>query len=100
MNPIDDQLRRALRRVEPPPGFVERTLARAAAERPAARRGGRWMPAFAAVAASLALVVGGLQYQQYRRGQEAKEQLLLALQITGTQLSEVQSKLSTNRAEK
>jgi hypothetical protein len=99
MSHFDGQLRQALRRVEPPAGLVERTLARAAGQAPA-RRPGRVWQYFGAIAASLALVVGGLQYQQYRRGQEAKEQLLMALEITGSQLTQVQNKVTSFGSEK
>jgi hypothetical protein len=94
MRPFEDQLRDALRRVEPPPGFVERTLARAAGERKPPRRVIRFPRYVAALAASLALVVGGYRVQEYRRGQQAKEQLMLALEITGSRLSQVQQKIA------
>lgn len=94
MNQFEDQLRDALRRVPPPAGFVERTLARAAQEQRGPRRAIRFPRYVAALAASLALVIGGLQYQEYRQGQEAKEQLMTALRITGIQLHEVQQKVA------
>lgn len=100
MTPFEDQLREALRRVEPPAGFVERTLARAAAERKPPRRVIRFPRYVAALAASLALVVGGYQVRQYRRGQEAKEKLMLALEITGSRLAQVQQKIAPGRQEK
>lgn len=99
MRDFERDLTEALRRVEPPAGFVERTLARVEA-REAVRRRGRVWQYCGAIAASLALVLGGLQYQQYRRGQEAKEQLLMALEITGTQLTQVQHKVTSMGMEK
>lgn len=99
MTPFDDQLREALRRVEPPAGFVERALARAAGERKPPRRVIRFPHYVAALAASLALVVGGYRVQEYRRGQQAKEQLMLALEITGSRLSQVQQKIAPGRQE-
>ena len=100
MTPFEDQLRQALRPVAPPPGFVERTLARAAGgQRPPARviRFPRWI---AAMAASLAVLVGGLQYHEYRRGLEAKQQLLLALEITGSRLAQTKGKIISMGSEK
>ncbi|MCL4794249.1 MAG: hypothetical protein KJZ84_06790 [Bryobacteraceae bacterium] len=94
MNQFEDQLRDALRRVPPPAGFVERTLARAAQEQRAPRRAIRFPRYVAALAASLALVFGGLRYQEYRQGQQAKEQLMTALRITGSQLHQVQQKVA------
>lgn len=100
MTPFEDELRQALRREEPPAGFVERTLARAARENRPPRRAFRLPYSVAAMAASLALVVGGHQYHEYRRGQQAKEQLMLALQITSSQLTQVQNKIVPARAER
>lgn len=102
MKPFEDQLREALRRVEPPAGFVERTLARAAGESKPPRRVIRFPRFVAALAASLALalVVGGYRVQEYRRGQQAKEQLMLALEITGSRLNQVQQKITPGRQEK
>jgi hypothetical protein len=95
MKEFEDQLRRALRPVDPPAGFVERTLARAG--EPLRKRPPRRVlqfPRYAmALAASLALVVFGMQYREYRQGQEAKEQLMTALHITGSQLSQIQAKV-------
>ena len=100
MNSFDDQLRRALRPVPPPAGFVERTLARAAQQKEAAGariirfpRVPRWHRSVAAIAASLAIVLFGLQYHEYREGQQAKEQLMTALEITGSQLTQIQQKV-------
>jgi len=93
MSSFDDELRGALRRVEPPPGFAERVLARVAAER--ARPGWRahlrrvFGPAplrLAAVAALALVIVAGVGYERHARGEEAKRQVLLALRITARQL--------------
>lgn len=100
MTPFEDQLRGALRRIEPPPGFVQRTLARAAGERKPPRRVFRFPRYVAALAASLALVAGVYRVQEHRRGQQAKEQLMLALEITGSRLSDVRQKIAPQRQEK
>lgn len=93
---FEDELREALRRVEPPEGFSSRVLARVAREmsRPCWRdrlRG--WLAAprwrWAAVACGLALI-GGVEYQREMdrraKAERAKEQMLLALEITAEQL--------------
>lgn len=102
MNQFENQLRRALRPVDPPAGFVERTLARAG--EPVRKRPPRRVlqfPRYAmALAASLALAVFGLQYREYQQGQQAKEQLMTALQITGSQLTQIQAKVVPANAEK
>jgi len=106
MNRFEDELRNALQRERPPEGFAARVLARAAAEpKPA----GAWdrlkdwfrMPvvARAALAGALCLlVVAGVQYQQRQRlerirGEAAKQQLLLALRVTGSNLRAVHDKV-------
>lgn len=102
MNQFEDQLRRALRPVDPPAGFVERTLA--LAREPQRNRPPRRVlqfPSYAmALAASLALVVFGLQYREFQQGRQAKEQLMTALHITGSQLSQIQAKVVTASEEK
>lgn len=97
MNRFDDELRGALRRVDPPPGFTERVLARVSEER--ARPGWRERfrrvfgpaPFRLAAAGALALViVAGVGYEHLAerraRGEQAKQQVLLALKITARQL--------------
>ena len=109
MNEIDDHLRRALRRVDPPDGFADRVRERAALqtsarpplvrlgrERAAARRV-RW-----AVAAMLAAAVGGgvwyrAEERQRQAGDEARRQVLLSLRIAGSKLRAVE--LQVNRGE-
>jgi len=74
---LDEELKLALQRKQPPPGFRERVLS--ATRRP--RR--TWRPL--AAAALLTLVVGGTTaryIEQRREGERAKEQVLLALRIT------------------
>ena len=108
MKQLDDELRDALRREEPPVGFAERVLAAAAAgERPNAGMSGpaplaeRWRIAgWMAAAAVIALVAGGIQYQavenareERARGEAAKEQVIQALRITGHKLQVVQAKV-------
>jgi hypothetical protein len=104
MSRLDDALREALRREEPPDGFAERVLARIdrRPEERAAWRGWlagfraprlRWATAFAAAA----LVIGGFEYRAQRveqaEGERAKEQVMLALRITGTKLRFAQAKV-------
>jgi len=107
MTDMNDDLRRALRRVEPPAGFAERVLERAASgDTPAtaARRGTarvllrgplvRW-----ATAAALAIAVtsGGMWYraeQRQAQGEEARRQVLLGLRIASDKLQSVQLKVN------
>lgn len=108
MTRFEDELRNALRRQEPPAGFADRVLARAAEQRSRqAKRTWRdsWLNIVAqpfypgnllrwvAVAAvAVALVVGGVHYRNVQvqreraRGEAAKARLLLALRIAGSKL--------------
>ena len=99
MKRLEDELRNAMRREEPPEGFVARTLARASAPRQNAwigifaRRGMRWA---LAGALCLVLAVAGMEFRRAQveraRGEAAKAQLMLALRITADKLQLVQSK--------
>ena len=92
MNDFENDLRRALRRREPPRDLSGAILARIApASRPAWRT--LWRPVLAAAAVLLILVTGFDRYREYRRGQEAKRQVMLALEITAKKLAVVQKKI-------
>lgn len=90
MSRLDDELRSALRREQPPPGFAERVLARTASKQP-----GR--PWWAAAIAAGVLLAGGLEFEHQRRiraqGESAKEQVMLALEITSSKLQFVKEKI-------
>jgi hypothetical protein len=104
---IEEELRRALRREEPPAGFAERVLARVRAEDDA--RPGLWQSLFgfmripkfrAALAAAVVLVMvaGTWEYRRYERereaGEAARRQLMMALRITGSKLQYAQQKVN------
>lgn len=79
---LEEQLKLALQRKEPPPGFRNRVLA-------ATRRPRRHPYRSLAAAALLTLLVGGTTahyIEQRREGERAKEQVLLALRITSHKL--------------
>jgi hypothetical protein len=106
MSRLEDELRKALRREEPPAGFAERVLAAVEAEKeraslapPASTKTGGWwrglFPQFplrlaAGCAAALMIAAVGLeyraQYQERARAEEAKEQVMTALRIAGTKI--------------
>jgi hypothetical protein len=100
MNRLEDALREALRREPAPDGFAERVL-RAAESRSEARvnSGGLWArlgAAFrgprvrwAAGFAAAAMVFSAVEVRNQRErveGEKAKQQLMLALRITGGKL--------------
>jgi hypothetical protein len=97
---LEDQLRAALRRQEPPDGFAERVLARLPdkpVRRPAAFAGiGPWL----AMAAVLVLVFAGAlswrserERRQMAAAQQAKQELIYALELTTSELQETRVKL-------
>jgi hypothetical protein len=93
---LEQELKKALQRVQPPAGFAERVLARAAKEKTQGARPRPWLQRFgtagwrwAAVGAlCAALAISGLVYHQERQkqGEQAKEQVMLALRITSSKL--------------
>lgn len=90
-------LRAALQRKDPPPGFAQRTVARAAAQ-PTPRRAMRTWVALALAATLLVAFAGVHRVRERQRAEEAKQQLMLALKITSQKLAVVEKALdrSTN----
>lgn len=87
MKDFERALQEALQRREPPHDLTAPVMSRIEA-------GFRWRP-LAAIAAAVILIAAGLQqYQQYRRGQEAKQQVMLALEITAQKLAMAQEKVN------
>jgi anti-sigma-K factor RskA len=98
---LEDQLRNALRREDPPEGFAERVIQQAGPVRAQLRqaspkrgfwRASPWLwPAVAAMAATLVLSVS----IQYRRAQEerAGKQAIYALQIVAEELNMARSEV-------
>jgi hypothetical protein len=110
----EDDLKDALRRKDPGPGFTQRVMARIGQQQESETAKGagktklpwwRWAlrshPALASALAALVLVVGGgLGYQQYQRiqaekrteaqnAEAAKQRVVQALKITNAKLSHV-----------
>jgi hypothetical protein len=115
----EEDLKKALQRKDPGPGFTQRVMARVGQEQEAGanektmRAKPRWWrwnlqshPALAGALAALVLIVGsGLGYQQYQRAQQqkrveaqkaelAKEQVVQALKITSAKLNHVFRRVS------
>jgi hypothetical protein len=92
---LDQQLRDAFRRVEPPPDLAARILRRVEPRRP--RRLPRWLAAAAAVLAVAGGSIGFLRWQESRvRAREAervRRQLVLTLEITSRTLSRTEQRL-------
>src|SRR4030095_12021100 len=97
MNQLERDLREALRRRQPPSDFADRVLARTRQSESVRRRPPIW-GWLAAAAALLLLIVGGNAFIQEQRrraeGERAKEQLMVALRITGSKLRDAQMKIT------
>ena len=119
MKPIEDELRRALRRIDPPAAFTNRVMARVKEQsavrsgfdwlRPFRmrfgsrdRRSGAWLkPAlgFAAAIAVLLVVVSAVAWHQrqvreeQRQGELARAQVMQALRITSVKLHRVRTRV-------
>ena len=99
LNSIEErELKEALRRVEPREGFDQRVMARihgGPAKHPV-RRFTAWATAAAMTCASLAGVAMYRQNLEERKGKEARDQLVLALRITGKKLDAVRNTINQN----
>ena len=96
MTRLEDQLRAALQHEEPPAGFADRVLARAA-KQDERRERSLWFQfrnmfavhrlGWAAAAVAIVVVASGLgvrvEEQRRAEGEAAKRQVMLALRITG-----------------
>lgn len=97
MDPFEQQLRGAFRRVEPPPGLEQRILLRVRPRPP--RPSPRWL----AAAAVAVLVTGGslglLRWQQQRtralQAERVRQQITLTLEITSRALARTGQRLKS-----
>lgn len=85
MDWLEDELRKALARENPPAGFADRVTGRKrkVLEMP------RWYAA--AVAAALLIATGGAYGFRRHQGIEAKREVMLAMRITSQKLNHVQA---------
>lgn len=95
MDWLEDELKQALRRKDPSPGFEARVMA-ATRRRPVLAiplRMPRWLAAAAAV---LVITSAGAGYR-YHRGQVAKAQVMAAMRLTGSKLNRIQMQMKAAR---
>ena len=83
---FESELRNNLRRKEPAKGFTERVIQRAQPKR-------QWV-ALAVAASLVAGTFGVVRYEETRKAEYAKEQLMLALHITAKTLDNVERRLN------
>ena len=107
MTDFEQELKRALGRCDPPEDFVERVLARVAPQSPqpiSRRVVSTWhrpMLRWAAVAAIILFGAGELRHRAYEQrleeasGRTAKQQVMLALRITGNKLRVAQKRVKS-----
>ena len=90
MEDLEQQLRRAFEREDPPAGFADRVI-----ERTRTRHSPpRFMPRWLAAAAAVILLAGGGYGYHWQRGQAAKRDVLLAFRITSTKLTHIQEQVA------
>jgi uncharacterized membrane protein YdfJ with MMPL/SSD domain len=104
MTRLEEQLKQALARQDPPEDFHARVLARVEEQRVRSSRGiwrwwARWAhswPLAPALAALLVLSAGAIyqEHQRIARGEAAKEKLLVAMRVAGAKLHEARDRVS------
>jgi hypothetical protein len=88
MDWLDDELKRAFEREEPPADFAARTIAKA---RHGAGFGSRrWR---ITAAAALGIAAAGYGYR-WRQGEAAKQKVLLAFRITAATVNHIQTQVT------
>jgi len=90
MDWLEEELKRALARTEPAPGFAGRVSG--AARRSAGRSGilsRRWL----AAAASLVVLAGGGIGYRWHQGVRAKDEVMMAVRLAGGKLNRVQTRV-------
>jgi len=86
MDWLEQELKQALARKEPPPGFPAR-VGRAVARRPPVAA--RWM----ATAAAIIVTAGGSAAWREHQGRIAKDQVMAAMRITAAKLYHIQTRV-------
>ena len=92
MDWLEQELKQALVRTEPDPGFESRVRRRQLRTMP--RMIPRVMPRWIGIAATLAIAFAGGEGYRRHRGQVAKEQVMTAMRIAGDKLNRVQTQLN------
>jgi hypothetical protein len=87
MDPLEEQLKSALARKEPPAGFAGRVAARARGRHAILSSAPRWM----AAASSVVIAIGGGAAYRRHQGELAKEQVMTAMKFTAVKLHRIQA---------
>ena len=92
MDRLEQELKEALARKEPAPDFADRVHARVA------RKKVLVMPRWVAAAAAVIVIAGGsAEAYRYRRGMEAKRQVMEAMRVTAEKLNHIQARVNEVR---
>ncbi|HEY3444648.1 MAG TPA: hypothetical protein VGK29_28110 [Paludibaculum sp.] len=98
MDPLENDFREALSREPAPDWFADRVMARVREQKPQPKPRLGWLR-WAAAVAMVVMVIGGVRFDQVRRersaGEHAKQQLMLALQVTGSKLHMAQVRVQS-----
>jgi hypothetical protein len=86
MDWLEDELRRALAREDPPDGFAERAIARSSGRQSGARR---WL----AAAAMVVVAAGAAGAWRQHQGNEAKQEVMLAFRLASAPMHRIQSEV-------
>jgi hypothetical protein len=93
MDWLEEELKSALTRKEPSEGFDDRVHAATSRAKVVRMPARRWL----AAAATVIVMVGAGEGYRWHRGQVAKEQVMLAMRITGAKLNRVQMQIAGER---
>jgi hypothetical protein len=91
MDWLEQELRQALERKEPSPGFAARVAAASRPRRPFLAA--RWL----GVAASVVVIFGGGLAYRHHEGVVAKERVMLAMRITAGKLNRIETRVKEMR---
>ena len=89
MDWLEEELKQALARKEPSPDFESRVAATTRRKANVVMMTRRWI----AAAATVVVLIGAGETYRWHRGQEAKEQVMLAMRIAGGKLNRVQMEM-------
>jgi len=94
MDWLEQELKQALSRKDPSPGFANAVIARADA--PVVRRQ-RGKPRWLAAAAAVTVIFGSAEAWRWHQGLQAKRQVMEAMRMTAGTLSHIQSRIKEVR---
>ena len=92
MDWLENKLKHALRREDPPADFAARVLRGAAGPARSGRRPAVWQRWLAVAAALLVITGSGLGYRRHQ-GAVAKQKVMLAVRFAGARMNRIQTRV-------